>query len=129
MVPKELGPPGDMVPRMFRLSRGTGGCGNRGSKLVGDYLSKGTKLLGTICPWGLNLMRPFVQGVQFYGDCLSRGTGSEGPEVRGSNAMQPILAERKSNRFNFQFYNHKLHSKKTCVLNWEVQLGLSGKYC
>ena len=57
-----------MVPRIFRLSRGTG-CGNpeiwgpnglggvgdhlsRGTKCDGDRLSRGTKFWGTIYPGG-----------------------------------------------------------------------------
>ena len=43
----------------------------------GDHFYK-----GTICPWG-----PFIQGDQFYGDRLSRGTGSGKPEVQGSNGF------------------------------------------
>ena len=78
-----------MVPRIFRLCRGTG---------CGDPEIQGLNWLGTICPGGPNFggpfvhgdrggWGPFVQGNQFYGDRLSRGTGSRGPEVRGSNGF------------------------------------------
>ena len=52
--------------------------------------------LGTICPGGTKFWGPIFQedqirwgpsvlGEQFYGDRLSRGTGSGGLKVRGSN--------------------------------------------
>jgi hypothetical protein len=43
-----------------------------GTKFDGDRLSRGTKLLGTICPWGLNFRGPFVHGDRKW------GTGSPG---------------------------------------------------
>ena len=90
MVPNQFGPPGQMVPRIFRLSMGTG---------CGDPEKGGPNWLGTICPGGPNflgpfvhgdriLWGPFVQGDQFYGDRLSRGTGSQRLEVRGSNGFE-----------------------------------------
>ena len=89
MVPNQFGTSGQMVPRIFRLSRGTG---------CGDLEIRGPNWLGTICPAGPNFWGPFVHGDriwwgpfvqwdQFYGDRLSRGTGSGGPEVRGSNGF------------------------------------------
>ena len=84
MVPNQFGPPGQMVPRILHLSMGIGSgdpeIRGQNGKLVGDHLSRGTKLFETICPWG-----PYVQGNQFYGDRLSSGTKSGGPDVRGSN--------------------------------------------
>ena len=89
MVPNQFGPPGQMVPRIFCLSRGTG---------CGDPELRGPNWLGTICPGGPHFWGPFVQGDQigwapffqgdrFYGDFLSRGTGSGEPEVWGSNGF------------------------------------------
>ena len=52
-----------------------------------DHLSMGTKLVGTTCPRGPNFGGPFVHGDQIGWDHLSRGTGSGGPEVRGSNGF------------------------------------------
>ena len=84
-----------MVPRIFHLSRGAG-CRNP--------IIRGPNWLGTICPGGPNFWGPFVhgdricwgpfvQGDQFYGDRLSRGTGSWGPEVRGSNGLRTKCIE------------------------------------
>ena len=43
---------------------------------------QGPNWLGTICVQGDQLCwGPFVQGDIFYGDCLSRGIGSGGPEM------------------------------------------------
>ena len=54
-VPIKFGPPGQMVPNQF------GPHTSKSSELVPldienirDHLSRGTKLLGTICPWGQN---------------------------------------------------------------------------
>ena len=64
------------------------GSGNTGTKLVGDHLSRGTKLLGTICPGGPNFGGPFVQGDQIFGNHLSMGTEFEGDRLsRGINFM------------------------------------------
>jgi hypothetical protein len=60
-----------------------------GTKVVRDHLSR-----GTICPGGPNFWGPFVhedrifcgpfvQGNPFYEDNLSKGAGSQGPEVQG----------------------------------------------
>ena len=51
---------------------------------MGTICSKGTKYLGTIFSWGLNLMGTVCPG----GSILSRGTGSGGPEVQGSNGFK-----------------------------------------
>ena len=67
MVPNQFGPHGQMVPRIFLLSRGTS-CDDLE---VWDQIG-----------WG-----PFVHGDQIFGDHLSMGTGSEGPEVWGSNGF------------------------------------------
>ena len=52
---------------------------------------RGSGNMGTICPRGTYFLglfvRAFVQEGQFYRDRLSRGTGSVGPEVRGSNQL------------------------------------------
>ena len=87
LVPNQFGPPGQMVPspgqmvpRIFWLSRGTG-CRDpeiRGTKLVEDHLSKGTKFLETICLWGPNLIGTICPGGSILSGLLSRGTGSSG---------------------------------------------------
>ena len=51
-----------------------------GTKLVGDHLSRGTKLVGDQV-----LGDHLSMGTKFVGDHLSRGTESGGPEVQGSN--------------------------------------------
>ena len=74
-----------------------------GTKQLGTVCPEGLRVcgpnwLGTVCPLGSNFWGPFVkgdrigwgpfvQGDQFNGDRLSRGTGSGGPEVRGSNGF------------------------------------------
>ena len=107
MVPSQFGPHGQMVPKnsvpldkwsptnLVPLDKWSLeysvclGCG--------DLEIRGPNWLGTICPGGPNFGGPFVhgdriwwgpwfvQGDRFYGDLLSRGTGSGGLEVRGSN--------------------------------------------
>ena len=67
MVPNQFGSPGQMVPRIFCLSKGQ-------AVIIWKY--------GDQIGWG-----PFVQGDQIFGDHLSRGTGSGGPEVWGSNGF------------------------------------------
>ena len=68
-----------MVPRIFRLSRGTG---------CGDPEIRGPNWLGTICPGGPNSWGPFVQGDQIFGDHLSMGTEFDGDHLsRGINLM------------------------------------------
>ena len=55
------------------------------SYIFGDHLfGRGTKFLGTICPWGQNCIGwgPFVQKDQLIGDQLW-GTNCGGPNVRG----------------------------------------------
>ena len=64
-----------------------------GIQNYGDWIGWGPflqadKIFGTFCPWGLNLLGSFVQGDRFYGDGLSRGTGSEGLKVHGSNGFE-----------------------------------------
>ena len=70
--PQKFGPPGQMVPRIFRLSMETG---------CGDPELQGPNWLGTICPGGPSFggpfvhgdrifWGPFVQGYQFYEDRL-----------------------------------------------------------
>ena len=44
------------------------GSGNTGTKLVGRHLSRRTKCLGIICPWGPNFMGILCQGRQEVGD-------------------------------------------------------------
>ena len=95
---------GQMVPRIFRLSKGDRlwGSKNMGTKLVGDHLSRGIEIFGIICLWGSKFLELFVYGDQNfgdriwwglfvqgdqYGDHLSKGTGSGVPEVRGSNGF------------------------------------------
>ena len=76
-----------------------------GTELVGDHLARGIKFWGTICLWGRIFWGRFVQGDQFYGDGLSRGTGSRGQEVQGSNgfgticvtAVRAALSKRSTN--------------------------------
>ena len=103
MVPNQLGSPRQIVHRIFRLSRGTG-CGHPEIQ--------GPNSLGTICPRGTNFLGPFVhgdqicwglfvQGDQFHGDCLSKGKGSQGVEVRGSNRFgTKCVAAGKTNDAN-----------------------------
>ena len=78
MVPIQFGPTGQMVPRIFSLSRGTS-CDDlrMGTKFVGDHLSRGTKMVGD----------RLSRGTKLFGDQLSMGTKSGGPEVRGSNGF------------------------------------------
>ena len=65
-----------------------------GTKLVGDQIGwgpnwLGTKLLGTKLVGDQILGDHFSMGTKFDGDrCWSRGTGSGGPEVRGSNRFR-----------------------------------------
>ena len=108
-VPNQFSPHGQMVPMILvhmdkwsqtnlvpldkwslniLFVQGDRLSGNTRTKLDGDHLSRGTKFFGTICPWDRICWGPFVQGDQFYGDCLSRGTGSWGPEVRGPNGFE-----------------------------------------
>ena len=51
MVPNQFGPPGQMVPRIFCLSRAPAGGQAVMIWKYGDHLSRGTEFLGTICPW------------------------------------------------------------------------------
>ena len=51
-----------------------------GIRKYGDWIGWGPFVQGDQIWWG-----QFVQGDQLYGDILSRGTGSGGPEVWGSN--------------------------------------------
>ena len=60
MVPNQFGPPKQMVSRIFRLSRGIG-CGD--PNFWGPIVHEDQICCG-----------PFVQGDQFYGDNLFRGT-------------------------------------------------------
>ena len=60
--PQKFGPPGQMVPRIFRLSMETG---------CGDLEIRGPNWFGLV-----------VQGFNFIRDHLLRGTESGGPEVR-----------------------------------------------
>ena len=93
MIPNQFGPPDQMVPRIFCLSRGKS-CGD--TEIIGPNWSgsscpggphfwgpfvQGDQIFGTICPGGQKLI---VQGDQFFSDHLSMGTESGGPEVWGS---------------------------------------------
>ena len=49
-----------------------------GTKLVGDHLSRGTKYLGTICPWGQEV------GDQKSGDQMGSGPNESQPLTVGS---------------------------------------------
>ena len=104
MVTHQFVPHGQMVPRIFHLSKGTG------TELVGDHLSKGTgtelvgdhlcpggpTLLGTICPGGYILWGLFVQGNRKW------GTGNGGSEVRGSNELGFPTAKLDNSEKRFQ---------------------------
>ena len=57
-VPNQFGPPGEMIPRIFHLSRGTG-CGD---PEIGGLLDQGNLILGDHCPWGPNLIRTICPG-------------------------------------------------------------------
>ena len=92
MVRNQFGSPGQMVPKIFCLSRVTG---------YDDLVIWWPNWLGTICPRGPNFCGPFVQGDriwlgpsvqgdQFYGDRLSRGTGSPGIKLVGDQMRRSL---------------------------------------
>ena len=116
MVLNQFVLPRQMVLRIFHLSRGTG---------CGDPEIWGPNWLETICPREPNFGGPFVhghqiwwglfvQGDRIYGDRLSRGKGSGGPEVPGSNgyylrpnASQPVSRDCISRDSALSpYYNH-----------------------
>ena len=97
------------IPFWDRLSMGTeflgtvcpGGPEVWGQEVRGQEV-RGPNWLGTVCPVGPNFWGPFVQrdqigrgsfvqGDQIFRDQMSMGTGSGGPEVRGSNGLGTIL--------------------------------------
>ena len=100
--PPKFGLHGQMVPRIFHLYRVTGCIGLK---------IQGPNWLGNICPAGPNWLGllgtfcPFVQVDWFYGDCLSRRTGSRGPEVWRSNGFGTKCATAD------QMLIHNFHSK------------------
>ena len=53
--------------------------------MFGDHLSMGTELVGDGLSRGTNESETHCG--DYYGDSLSRGTESPGPEVRGSNGF------------------------------------------
>ena len=61
------------------------GSRDTGTKLDGDYLSKGTKILGTVCP-GKQIFRDHCPGGQEVGDHKSKDQMGSGP-----NASQPYI--------------------------------------
>ena len=97
MVPNQCGPPEQMVPRIFCLSRGQDvGIQKSGDQigwgpfvqedqLFGDHMSMGTEFDGDRLP----------TGDQFYGDGLSRGINFMGTVC--PNVSQPnVLATKTS---------------------------------
>ena len=78
-VPNQFGPPGQMVSRICRLSRGRGSGDPKiwGPNWLGIICPNGMKFWGTICPDWIWL-GTFVQWNRFSGDRLSRGTGTLG---------------------------------------------------
>ena len=88
MVPNKFGPTGQIVPKIFHSSW-TG---------YGDPEIRGPNWLGTICPWGPNLMGTSCMGIwivcpggQEVGDWKSRDQMGSGP-----NASQPKKMIRNS---------------------------------
>ena len=73
MVPNQFGPPEQMVPRIFCLSKGQAVMiWKYGDQIGWGPFVQWAKFLGTICPWGPNLMRTVCPGGPKW------GTGSPG---------------------------------------------------
>ena len=70
------------------------------TELVGDHLSRGTKFLGTICPWG-----PEV-GNRKSGDQMSRSLKSSGLYSKWSSSKSlKKLSEKPNISGNLNFVN------------------------
>ena len=69
MVTSQFGPPRQMVPRIFHMSRGT--C-------CRDLEIQGVNLLGTICPWGPNLLGTICPGGSVLLGSFVQGDGKSG---------------------------------------------------
>ena len=94
---QKFGTPGQMVLRIFCLSRGyrLWGSGNTGTKLVGDHLSWGTKFWETICPWGPNLMGIVCPGgPNWLGTICPWGQNFWGPFVHGNRIGWGLFVQR-----------------------------------
>ena len=103
--PQKFGPSGQMVPRTFFLSRGTG---------CGDPEIRGPNWLGTICLGLPNVWGPFV-----YGDRISWGSFVKGDRKwgTGSPGIKWVRDQMRRSRhlYNVEVFIETKHSDITTV--------------
>ena len=110
IVPNQIGPPRQMVPKIFCLSKGTG---------WGDLEIRGPNWLGTICPGGPNASQPYQRLFSTFCSSpktldLQKDKASDVLEWRGNKNQQIDTSKNRHALFEdfCQILNISLSNKK-----------------